>query len=229
MYRVEDKFLVSEKELMIIQSKLETILCKDQNQMGQDGYNIASVYFDDNMDTCYRDAEDGIRMRKKYRIRVYDHSFDTIKLEVKYKWNNRVMKKSQTISGQQMKELMEGQPLWGEKESVDSAITLFNVGIAKDMLRPKVIVEYERTAFIYEPGNVRITLDRNIRASNDLQSFAEQREWSCDPVYENDCVLEVKYDEFLPGFIARVLENGNMIQTAYSKYRICREREGRFL
>ena len=51
MYRVEDKFLVSEKELMIIQSKLETILCKDQNQMGQDRYNIASVYFDDYMDT----------------------------------------------------------------------------------------------------------------------------------------------------------------------------------
>lgn len=229
MYRVEDKYLVSERELLLLQAKLETILDKDQYQTGLDGYNIASVYFDDYFDSCYREAENGIQMRKKYRIRVYDHSFETIKLEVKYKWNNRVMKKAQTISKMQMQELMEGQPLWGAQEDVEQAISLFNVGIAKNMLRPKVIVEYDRTAFIYEPGNVRITLDRNIRASKDLQSFADQKNWICDSVFENDCVLEVKYDEFLPGFIARVLENGNMIQTAYSKYRICREREERFL
>ena len=43
------------------------------------------------------------------------------------------------------------------------------------------------------------------------------------PIKEADKILEVKYDEFLPGFIARLLEFGNMNQTAYSKYRLGRE------
>ena len=43
------------------------------------------------------------------------------------------------------------------------------------------------------------------------------------PVDETDRILEVKYDELLPGFIARLLEFGNMNQISYSKYRLGRE------
>ena len=225
MYRVEDKYLVSERELLVLQSKLSAVLKQDSNQSGGRGYTISSVYFDDYRDSCYHDAVDGVRMRKKYRIRIYNHSFDTIKLEIKYKWNNRVMKKSRRITREQMKLLMSGTSLPDVYECDEDAMALFNLAMNKDLLRPKVIVEYERMAFVYEPGNVRITLDRNIRASRDMQQFSEEQKWTSDILQENDCILEVKYDEFLPGFIARILESGNMIQSSYSKYRLCRERE----
>jgi len=42
---------------------------------------------------------------------------------------------------------------------------------------------------------------------------------------EENRVIEVKYDEMLPGVIARIIENGNMTQTSFSKYCLCRRME----
>lgn len=85
-----------------------------------------------------------------------------------------------------------------------------------------MIVAYERKAYVYEPGNVRITFDRNVRASSQTQMFG-QRDISYDFLREYDKVLEVKYDEFVPGFLLQLLETGSMRQSAYSKYQLCRE------
>ena len=65
------------------------------------------------------------------------------------------------------------------------------------LLRPKVIVEYDRTPFVEKLGNTRITFDRNIRSSNAVQSFLE-REIPGRPILPaGKQILEVKYDEFL--------------------------------
>lgn len=223
MYRVEDKFDCDERQLAILQSRLKTVLLPDYNQVSDEGYKITSVYFDDLCDTHLRDTEDGNRLREKYRIRIYNDSFKTIKLEVKYKRDCRVFKKAKSITAEQMKMLLAGQCIPDEAPSMDSTITLFNMAIAKRGLRPKVIVEYDRAAYIFEAGNVRITLDRNLRSSTDFDGFMKENSAYYSPVPEMDSVLEVKYDEFLPGFIARILETGNMNQTTFSKYRLCRD------
>ena len=226
MYRVEDKFSCSEQDLFLLQARLQTVLKSDENQMGVEGYRITSVYFDDLFDTHLQDTVDGNRLREKYRIRVYNGSFDVIKLEIKYKRDNKVMKRTSSITPEQMRELMNGHCVRSENESMEDPITLFNLAITNRGLRPKIIVEYDRSAYIYEPGNVRITLDRNIRASDQLEAFIKGEKIVYEYERELKQVLEVKYDEFLPGFIAGILETGNLNQTSYSKYRICREIKG---
>lgn len=226
MYRVEDKFFCSEQDLFLLQARLQTVLEPDKNQTSADGYCITSVYFDDLFDTHLQDTEDGSRLREKYRIRIYNGSFDVIKLEIKYKRDNRVMKRATGITPAQMRELMNGHCIRSENESMEDPITLFNLAIANRGLRPKIIVEYDRSAYVYEPGNVRITLDRNIRASDRLEAFIRGEKLTYEYAREPDQVLEVKYDEFLPGFISGMLETGNLNQTSYSKYRICREIKG---
>lgn len=221
MYRVEDKFLVSERDLFLLQSRLKTVL--DTDVHAADGYTITSVYFDDLFDSHLQDTIDGNRMREKYRIRIYDGSFDVIKLEVKYKRNNRVKKQSVRITYEQMCELMNGECIKDETPSLDNPVTLFNIAIRERGLRPKIIVEYDRTAYVFDPGNVRITLDRNLRASRQIGAFTKGGYLYFEYPEDPDRVLEVKYDEFLPGFIAGILELGNMNQTSYSKYRLCRE------
>lgn len=221
MYRVEDKFFVSERDLFLLQSRLKTVL--DTDVHAADGYTITSVYFDDLFDSYLQDTIDGNRMREKYRIRIYDGSFDVIKLEVKYKRNNRVKKQSVRITYEQMCELLNGECIKDEMPSLDNPVTLFNIAIKERGLRPKVIVEYDRTAYVFDPGNVRITLDRNLRASRQIEVFEKGKYLTFEYPEDMDRVLEVKYDEFLPGFIAGVLELGNMNQTSYSKYRLCRE------
>lgn len=226
MYRVEDKFACSEKDLFLLQARLKTVLESDKNQTSEDGYCITSVYFDDLFDTHLQDTVDGNRLREKYRIRIYNGSFDVIKLEIKYKRDNRVMKRARNITLEQMRELMNGHCIQSENESMEDPLTLFNLAITNRGLRPKIIVEYDRSAYIYEPGNVRITLDRNIRGSDQLEAFIKGEKITYE--YERGLgqVLEVKYDEFLPGFISGMLETGNMNQMSYSKYRICREIKG---
>ena len=221
MIRVEDKYWCSERDMLLLESRVKAVLRPDPVAGGRP-YRITSLYFDDRNDTCWQASEDGVSHRKKYRIRIYNGNPDLIKLEVKYKSYNRVFKRSQTIPRADAEKLMRGECIEDPRESMDNPVTLFNLAIKTDLLRPKIIIDYNRTAYTFSPGNVRITFDRNLRASRDINSFLNG-DTAFTPVKDTDKILEVKYDEFLPGFIARLLEFGNMNQTAYSKYRLGRE------
>lgn len=222
MYRVEDKYNCSELDMAVIQSRIAALLKRDGNQTARDGYKVTTVYFDDLMDTHLSDTSGGFAERRKYRIRIYNNSFDVIKLEVKSKLYNRVFKKSELITYEEMKALLAGRHIRGGYCSLEDPVTLFNLGILERGLRPKIIVEYDRQAYVYESGNVRITFDRNIRSCRETERFGDQKA-EFVLLKENAQVLEVKYDEFFPSFIAQLLETGNLIQSSCSKYKLCRE------
>lgn len=223
MWRVEDKYILSRQEFLLLQARIAAILKPDNNQCDDHGYRVTSVYFDDYADTDYSDTVNGSARRQKYRIRIYNGSIETIKLEVKYKEYCRVLKKSQAISEQEMRLLLSGRTIEGRAYDREEPATLFNLAIAHKGLRPKVIVEYDRKAYVYQNGNVRITFDRNIRASNQVELFGTNHiSYYC--LEEPDYILEVKYDEYLPSFIAQLLETGNMVQVSFSKYILSRER-----
>ena len=221
MIRVEDKYWCSERDMLLLQARVKIIMRPDPYS-GDRPYRITSLYFDDSRDSHWSDSEEGISHRTKYRIRIYNNSQDVIRLEVKTKAYNRVDKKARTISREEAARLIAGECIEDHEESVNNPVTLFNLAIRKDLLRPKAVIDYERTAYTFSPGNVRVTFDRNLRVSADAAGFLNG---SCmfEPVRETDRILEIKYDELLPGFIARLLESGNMNQTAYSKYRLGRE------
>ena len=221
MYRVENKYNCSESELQILQNRLEGVLQADSNENHPEGYSIVSLYFDDLQDTCLYDTEDGVEIRDKYRIRIYNSSLDVIKLEVKSKKDGYIYKKSKTITKEQADKLIHGECI-EDSVSMEDPATLFNLAIRTRGLRPKVIVAYERKAYVFGPGNTRITLDRNVRASSRVEDFGKENA-RYDFLHEYDKVLEVKYDEFISGFLLQLLELGNMQQTSYSKYQLCRE------
>lgn len=221
MFRVENKYNCSENELQVLQHRLAGIMQADSNENHPEGYSIISLYFDDLQDSCLYDTMDGVEIRDKFRIRIYNNSLDVIKLEVKSKKDGYICKKSKTITKQQMDMLMHGECI-EDSASMEDPATLFNIAIRTRGLRPRVIVAYERKAYVFGPGNTRFTLDRNVRASNRVEDFGLDNV-SYDYVREYDKVLEVKYDEFIPDFLLQLLELGNMQQTSYSKYQLCRE------
>ncbi len=221
MYRVEDKYRCSERDMLLLESRIKTVLQPDPAAGGA-SYRISSLYFDDPEDSHWADAEDGASYRKKYRIRIYNNTADVIKLEVKYKAYNRIFKKSRTISREDAERLIAGECIEDREVSMDNPVTLFNLAMKQHLLRPAIIVDYRRDAYIFPAGNVRITFDREIRAGGDAGHFLTGGA-ACTPLEEADRILEVKYDEMLPGFIGRLLEFGNMNQVPYSKYRLGRE------
>lgn len=112
-----------------------------------------------------------------------------------------------------------------ERDGNEPAINQFNLALKTKCLRPKVIVTYDRCAYVCANGNVRITFDRNVRKSEafDLFGNPDLYHTPIDSVPEYNDILEVKYDEYLPSYIADTLEIGNMWQISFSKYALCRE------
>ena len=67
-------------------------------------------------------------------------------------------------------------------------------------LRPKTVVEYRREPFVYAPGNVRVTLDYDIRTGLGGTDFLDPH---CLTVPAGDApvILEIKWDAYLPDII----------------------------
>ena len=86
-------------------------------------------------------------------------------------------------------------------------------------LAPKTVVRYTREAFLYAPGNVRVTLDGDIRAGAPERFLIPQK---LLPALGGLAVVEVKYDAFLPEIVKLAVQVPNRQGTACSKYALCR-------
>ena len=78
-----------------------------------------------------------------------------------------------------------------------------------------------REPFIFAPGNVRVTLDYNIRASLAVSGFLDP-DCVTLPVPGSPIILEVKWDEYLPAIIRDAVQLEGRHTSAFSKYAACR-------
>ena len=207
---------MTDADLALLAGRLKSVMSQDIHQEG-DCYEIRSLYFDDAWDRCMDENEAGVDQREKYRIRIYDPKSDVIHLEIKEKNSGLTKKRSCDLSREECYAIMEGSlPLRLDGRAPLNSLQM-QMRCAK--MEPKVIIAYERTAFVHPSGNVRITFDRNIMASRCCCEFLEDRVSGMTPVLPSGMhVLEVKYDEFLPDVIAQQLEIGKLRKTAFSKY-----------
>lgn len=216
-YRVENKYFVSDADLALIGARLRAAMRQDIHQDGE-SYNIRSLYFDDYWDSCMEENEAGLDDRRKFRIRIYDVSAEQMYLQIKSKLRGYTKKQDCMISRAECEKLIQGECV-EETDAQRPVLNLLGIEMKTRLMRPKVIISYERTAFVCPLGNVRITFDRNILASRACGDFLQEDVTQNIPVLpKNMHILEVKYDEFLPDFIAQLLEIGKLRQTAFSKY-----------
>ncbi len=188
----------------------------DIHQNGN-AYQIRSLYFDDLANHCMDENDAGIDQREKYRIRIYGPHPQSTRLEIKEKRHGLTKKTSCTLSSEECMALMDDSMHFGIDDRPPLNKLQFQRRFAQ--MRPKAIIMYERTAFVHPSGNVRITFDRNIMASNQCEQFLDDSIDNMIPILPAGVhVLEVKYDEFCPDFIYKQLELGTLRQTAFSKY-----------
>ena len=213
-YRVEQKYLVSDWDLTLIAARLKAIMPQDDHQEG-DCYEVRSIYLDDYWNTCMDENEDGLDGRKKYRIRTYDTPNAALRLEIKEKYRGYTKKTACDLDRESYDKLLSG----GLEFSDDPVKNALLLQMRCRKLEPKIAVVYQRTAFTHPMGNVRITFDRNIMVSRELDSFFDPHVSGLIPVLPAGMhILEIKYDELLPDFIFRQLDIGKLRQTAFSKY-----------
>jgi len=221
MYRHELKYMINPASARIIKGRLRSVCTPDANSNIDGGYKVSSLYFDDFCDSAINDNLQGSIKRKKFRIRVYDGKESLIKLEKKIKNNKGGKKISTLITREQYDNIINGNHKF-MKNTDDDVIRDFYTYLRTRLLQPKVIVEYDREAFVYAPGDVRITFDSNIRSSINHVDLLDRDNIFAAVTRREDTIMEIKYTGFLPSHIRKMIQIGNGSQQAFSKYVACR-------
>ena len=221
--RHEEKYICTESYLRILESRLMGFLSPDENQ-DEDGYEIRSLYFDTPSDRMLEEGLAGLEQRNKYRIRIYNGNSDIIKLEKKTSIRNLKKKKTAILEKNYVEKLLakECQDAF-EKRAGEDLVDEFVLLQKTELLSPKIIVSYNRKAFVSDMGNIRITLDRNIRATDRVEEFFAEDMVFYPVLPAGIHLLEVKYDGILPGYLVRLMNFENLERTAFSKYVLSRD------
>lgn len=222
-YRHELKFLMDNAAQIPIRMRLSEVLKLDAHINHAGYYTVRSLYFDDYYNSAYREKDMSILNRQKYRIRLYNNSDQVIHLERKIKSNNYILKESTTLSREEAQALQEGDYLV-LKNSQDRLKNIFYHECVTKLLRPRVVVDYEREPYIMDEGTVRITFDKDICAGVDELDIFNPKMAMVSALPPNQMVMEVKYTSFLPSIVRDVLPSQAAFQTSLSKYVLCCEK-----
>lgn len=218
-YRHELKHEINLSDAIAIRHRLKAVARVDDNAI--DGkYFIRSLYFDNLSDKALREKLDGVNRREKFRIRYYNNDTSLIHLEKKSKLNGLGTKYSANLTKEEAQAIVEGRYDF-LIQSDNPLLQEFYSKILSWGLRPKTIVDYTREAFVYGPGNVRITLDYGIRTSSICTDFLNP-DCVTLPVKDAPMLLEVKWDAFLPAIIQDAIQLNSRQAGAFSKYAACR-------
>ena len=218
-YRHEWKHMLSYPDMLEIRMRMMAIARPDPHAV--DGkYMIRSLYFDNNSDKALREKIDGVNRREKFRIRYYNLDPSIIHLEKKSRLNGLGTKYSAGLTADQAQSIVDGNTEW-MMDSENSVIRELYLKMQYQCMRPKTIVDYTREPFIYDPGNVRVTLDYDIRTGMRCTDFLNP---DCITIPAGDApiLLEVKWDDYLPDIIRDAVQLTDTRVTAFSKYAQCR-------
>ncbi len=218
-YRHEWKHELAYVDLLAIRARLRAVMQLDRHAKGGK-YVIRSLYFDNPTDRALRQKIDGVNMREKFRIRLYNGDSSFIHLEKKSKRGGLGTKYSALLSPDEVRAILAGDIAW-MRDADRPLVQELYCKMRYQRLEPKTIVEYTREPYVYAPGNVRVTFDYDLRTG-----------LACTDLLNPDCVtvpagdapilMEVKWDDYLPSIIRDCVQTPGRRVTAFSKYAQCR-------
>ena len=224
--RHELKYHITPAELTVLRGVLAPVMQLDPNGNENTEYHIRSLYFDTINDDALDEKIAGVGNRKKYRIRIYNFSDRVIKLECKSKYGDLISKQSVSIPRELAEQLIAGDPDGLQRMRHPLLHDVYRE-MRTRLLRPAVIVDYVREAYIHQAEEVRITFDKQVRTGlYSVDMFNPQI--PTYPVFDDPVeILEVKFDEFLPSYLQSILSGITAQRSAVSKYTWCRRYENK--
>ena len=213
--RHELKYYINYADYLLLRSRLRIVAEPDENAVLDGAYRIRSLYFDNYLDKAVMEKLSGQSRREKFRLRYYNDDTTFIRLEKKSKANRLCYKESAIVTAEACSLLLNGE--YGIMAQPDCPLLMeLYSKIRYQNLRPRSIVDYDREAYLFHAGNVRVTFDSRIRTSNSVQRFLDPDLVTVPAA--NQIILEVKYDGFLPDIIRDILQIGWRNETEFSKY-----------
>lgn len=218
-YRHEWKHEISFSDRLALQARLSAVCRPDPHAPGG-LYQIRSLYFDTPADRALREKLDGVSRREKFRIRYYNLDASLIHLEKKSKRGGLGTKETAELTPAEAQAIVDGDLDWMADSGRPLVRELYLKMIAQGLV-PRTIVDYTRRPFVFPPGNVRVTLDYDIRTGLSSTDFLNP---DCPTIPAGDpvTILEVKWDAFLPDIIRDAVGLDGRRAAAFSKYAQCR-------
>ena len=214
-FRHEFKHQINQADLLQLKTRLSAIMDHDKHS-GPDGtYEIKSLYFDNYRDKALKEKLHGISRREKFRIRYYNTDTSYINLEKKTKINGMCNKEKAPLTAAECQRLIDGDYHFLLESKHDLLKELY-AKMQYQVLRPVCIVTYRRESFVYGPGNVRVTLDTELRGSYNIKEFLNPEQQYLRLYHTS--ILEVKWDEYLPQIVRDAVQMNGRKSAAFSKY-----------
>jgi len=218
-FRQEVKHVVSAMDYFILRQRLSAVMKPDPHAGPEGFYALHSLYFDTLADKALREKCDGVNRREKFRLRCYNGDLDHIRLEKKVKRDGLCGKEGVFLTRGQTEALLSGE--FGVLADAPPLVQELMIRMRTEGLRPRAIVDYLRRPFVYGPGNVRVTLDSQLRTGVYRTDFLALDRPTVPA--RGDCfILEVKWDNFLPDPVRTAVSIPGIRCEAFSKYAACR-------
>jgi len=227
--RYEFKYIVKNHEVDNIRNYISPFVDVDKFAAAGDKnqYTVRSIYFDTPKFDFYYEKVEGIKNRKKIRLRGYEreNAENIVFFEIKRKYDIPIKKFRAPAKFIDAMEIFKSGNVNGHiisnkffPKGNENSLRFFYQMFSKNM-RPVVLIVYEREAYQSKyDESVRITFDKNLR------SKAYPR---IEDLYENDklCsvipgefILEIKFNDHFPVWIKPMIGKFSLQRQSASKY-----------
>ncbi|MFF8699914.1 polyphosphate polymerase domain-containing protein [Streptomyces albidoflavus] len=222
--RFELKYLVPVEQAAEIRDELAERMERDAHSpVG--GYGVWSLYYDTPQLRFYWEKIEGLKFRRKLRIRHYgdlDGVTDAspVCVEIKQRVNRVTQKRRITLPYGVARQLCDGRELVPhsvrERAFVEEVLEL----VVRLNLRPAAITGYQREALVGRDADtgLRVTLDRRVRGRDRDFHFGTRTPENRFTIPPHLAVMEIKVNERTPYWITDLAARRNLNLVRVSKY-----------
>lgn len=212
MKRYELKYIITREQEDFLKDKLKGRLFPDE--FGKT--SIASLYYDTPDYRFIRLSNDKPMFKEKLRLRSYGlaDNDSPVFLELKRKAYGVVYKRRIGSTIREIERFLNGETDDLGDGQINKELSYF---VSQNELTPACLIIYDRTAY-YEPnGDLRLTIDNNPRFR--MENLDLRISMDGEPLLpEGYSILEVKVQGAMPLWLARILDEGKIYKTSFSKY-----------
>ncbi|GAA3194874.1 polyphosphate polymerase domain-containing protein [Dactylosporangium siamense] len=221
--RYEIKYLMPGTALPALRAELDRRLDRDSH--GTDGgYGVWSTYYDTRDLRCYWEKIEGLKFRRKLRIRHYGDRFgvddDTdVFVEIKQRVNRVTQKRRVALPYRLALQLCDGREMVehepGQRAFLEEVLGL----VGRLDLRPVAMTGYQREAFVGRgaEAGLRVTVDQRLRGRDrDFHLGADAENRLIVPA--RLAVVEFKANERVPYWLTDLAAELNLSVARISKY-----------
>ena len=220
--RFELKYLLTLQQAELFKTALKAYLKPDEHSDGH--YALTSLYYDSPNLRCYWEKVDGVKFRRKLRIRRYETGKTLLPetpvfVEIKQRIDRVTQKRRVILPYADALRLCNQREIPEHAPDDRATIEEIYAFTWQYNLRPASIVRYLRQAFVgsdYDLG-LRVTFDTDLTAqTKPLQLDAPPDGMLMLPA--NFTVMEIKVNERIPYWLTELVAAHNLQMVRVSKY-----------